>query len=147
MKTVKRWTEKEFNTLRKLHKKGLDSREIGDIMGRSYYSVSKKISLLGLANGKSVVTTPKKVKDIVSVPPIVKGIPRIESMVEKVKAKAKASGYSVIDEETPGETILEKTDKGGKVKDKAKAMTKVARQIARSNGKRITMAMFFVEDF
>lgn len=147
MKKVKRWTEKEFNTLRKLHKKGLDSREIGDIMGRSYYSISKKISILGLGNGKSVGNVPKRVKDVVSVPTVVKGIPRIESMVERVKAKAKASGYSVIDEETPGEAILERTDNGGKVKDKAKAMTKVARQIARANGKRITMAMFFVEDF
>ena len=31
-------------------------------------------------------------------------------------------------------------------RDKAKEMTSVARQIARANGKRITMAMFFVED-
>ena len=31
-------------------------------------------------------------------------------------------------------------------RDKAKEMTGVARQIARANGKRITMAMFFVED-
>jgi len=31
-------------------------------------------------------------------------------------------------------------------RDKAKEMSSVARGIARSNGKRITMAMFFVED-
>jgi hypothetical protein len=31
-------------------------------------------------------------------------------------------------------------------RDKAKEMTSAARQIARANGKRITMAMFFVED-
>jgi hypothetical protein len=31
-------------------------------------------------------------------------------------------------------------------RDKAKEMAKAARQIARANGKRITMAMFFVED-
>jgi len=31
-------------------------------------------------------------------------------------------------------------------KDKAKEMARVARGIARENGKRITMAMFFVED-
>lgn len=31
-------------------------------------------------------------------------------------------------------------------RDKAKEMASVARGIARSNGKRITMAMFFVED-
>jgi len=31
-------------------------------------------------------------------------------------------------------------------RDRAKEMTRAARQIARANGKRITMAMFFVED-
>jgi hypothetical protein len=32
------------------------------------------------------------------------------------------------------------------VRDNAKTLASVARQIARSHGKRITMAMFFVED-
>ena len=32
------------------------------------------------------------------------------------------------------------------MRDPAKAITRIARQIARENGKRITMAMFFVED-
>ena len=31
-------------------------------------------------------------------------------------------------------------------RDKAKEMSRAARHIARANGKRITMAMFFVED-
>lgn len=31
-------------------------------------------------------------------------------------------------------------------RDQAKEMARAARQIARSNGKRITMAMFFIED-
>lgn len=31
-------------------------------------------------------------------------------------------------------------------RDKAKEMSRAARQIARANGKRITMAMFFIED-
>jgi hypothetical protein len=31
-------------------------------------------------------------------------------------------------------------------REQAKDMTSAARQVARSNGKRITMAMFFVED-
>jgi hypothetical protein len=38
------------------------------------------------------------------------------------------------------------TTTSSELRDSAKAMTKVARQIARENGKRITMAMFFVED-
>lgn len=38
------------------------------------------------------------------------------------------------------------TTSSTELRDGAKAMTNVARQIARENGKRITMAMFFVED-
>ena len=35
---------------------------------------------------------------------------------------------------------------GVSTRDQAKEMARAARQIARANGKRITMAMFFVED-
>jgi hypothetical protein len=176
----KRWSEKEFETLRKLYRKGMEAMEISDNMGRTYHSVSKKISLLGLAKERALGATPKRVEISTVIAPAGRGIPRIESMVEKVKAKAKASGYSVVDEsngevtvakteketkvkdkakakakasgysvvdESNGEVTVAKTGKETKVKDKAKAMTKVARQIARANGKRITMAMFFVEDF
>jgi hypothetical protein len=38
------------------------------------------------------------------------------------------------------------TDNVPSPRDKAKEMASVARQVARANGKRITMAMFFVED-
>lgn len=50
----------------------------------------------------------------------------------KVKIKTKTGEISMGVSESP--------------RDKAKKMTSVARQIARANGKRITMAMFFVED-
>ena len=136
-----RWSENDLEKLRKLHGKGLDPREIGDKMGRTYYSISKKISLLGLTKCR---TSPLNIIGGLTIAPAGKGVSRMEGMIEKVKAKAKAKGYSVV---TPEETP--ESPKGSKkdtTKDKAKAMTKVARQIARVNGKRITMAMFFVED-
>jgi len=48
--------------------------------------------------------------------------------------------------ETKGKEETSQTPKAMNVKDSAKTLTRVARQIARSHGKRITMAMFFVED-
>ena len=47
--STNRWTDREFATLRKLHGKGMGTQEIADAMGRSFYSVSKKVSILGLA--------------------------------------------------------------------------------------------------
>lgn len=45
-----------------------------------------------------------------------------------------------------GETLSPILREETPMKDSAKEMTRVARQIARENGKRITMAMFFIED-
>jgi hypothetical protein len=134
-----RWSENDLEKLRKLHGRGLEVREIADKMGRTYYSISKKISLLGLTKSR---TSSLNIIGGVTIAPSGKGVSRIEDMVEKVKAKAK--GYSVVSPEETSESpngIKKET-----TRDKAKSMTKVARQIARVNGKRITMAMFFVED-
>ena len=42
--------------------------------------------------------------------------------------------------------VKEKVRESVDVKDNAKEMTRLVRQIARENGQRITMAMFFVEN-
>ena len=42
--------------------------------------------------------------------------------------------------------VKEKVKESVDVKDSAKEMTRLVRQIARANGQRITMAMFFVEN-
>jgi len=136
-----RWSENDLDRLRKLHGKGLEVREIADKMGRTYYSISKKISLLGLNKDRA---SSLNIIGGITIAPAGKGVSRIEDMVEKVKAKAKAKGYSVVgagDSSEGSDGIKKET-----TRDKAKSMTKVARQIARVNGKRITMAMFFVED-
>ena len=49
---------------------------------------------------------------------------------------------SVVSEISEKEEIVTNSS----TKDSAREITRVARQIARHNGKRITMAMFFVED-
>ena len=127
-----RWAKSDFATLKRLIKEGKNSAEIAMEMGRTYYSITKKKHVLGL-------TAPKVSKIRTATGTIPKASPsktKTSDVVEavKAKAKAKAKGYEVAD--TPD----------SKVKDKAKTMTKLARQIARVNGKRITMAMFFVED-
>ena len=136
-----RWSENDLEKLRKLHGRGLEVREIADKMGRTYYSISKKISLLGLTKSR---TSSLNIIGGITIAPAGKGVSRIEDMVEKVKAKAKAKGYSVVSPEETSESP--NGIKNETTRDKAKSMTKVARQIARVNGKRITMAMFFVED-
>jgi hypothetical protein len=125
-----RWVKSDFVTLKRLVKEGKNSAEIAMEMGRTYYSITKKRHIMGL-------TAPKVSKIRTATGTIPKASPsktKTSDVVEAVKAKAKAKGYEVADTQD------------SKVKDKAKTMTKLARQIARVNGKRITMAMFFVED-
>ena len=61
---------------------------------------------------------------------------------KKVKMKTKEG--KKIEVKVSSEVLPADSDKSPV--DKAKEMASVARGIARSNGKRITMAMFFVED-
>ena len=134
-----RWTEKEFATLKKLHEKGMGTQEIADAMGRTFYSVSKKISILGLAKKYA-----KRISEL-GLDPSVKG--NTPNVIDKLKEIAKKSGHKIVSgipeiTEVTSETPVVET----KIRDTSKKMTKLARQIARANGKRITMAMFFVED-
>ena len=71
--------------------------------------------------------------------------------MRKKKKRAKMKGYTTKTLETipsivsaTKDVLAESTET--KIKDTSKKMTKLARQIARANGKRITMALFFVED-
>ena len=62
----------------------------------------------------------------------------VEDVMEKLKEE---NGIS-----RPKEAEPDEEDSSTVTRDKARDMTRAARQIARSNGKRITMAMFFIED-
>jgi hypothetical protein len=63
----------------------------------------------------------------------------LKSVEGKVYRMGKRSGVEMSAPEV-------KSTVSGGLKSNAKDFTKVAREIARRNGKRITMAMFFVED-
>lgn len=140
--STNRWTDKEFATLRKLHGKGMGTQDIADAMGRSFYSVSKKVSILGL--GKKYA---KRVPEFPELDPSPSVKSKTPNVMEKLKEIAKKSGHKIVSgipeitEMTSGNTADET-----KIKDTSKKMAKLARQIARANGKRITMALFFVED-
>ena len=63
----------------------------------------------------------------------------LKSVEGKVYRMGKRSGVEMCTPEV-------KSPVSGGLKSNAKEFTKMAREIARRNGKRITMAMFFVED-
>lgn len=124
------WSDSEYDKLRDLYSLGMSVSSIADKMGRTVYSITKKISLLGLSKVSSPV-----ISDVVPVESL-----KNQGLINELKNRAKEKGYSI------GAKNPSVSDSGLNVKDKSKRISKLAREIARANGKRITMAMFFVED-
>ena len=94
---------------------------------------------------KTLVTQKKTTKEIAQI------MKRTEAAIHNRKyvEGIKVHGETPQQTKSPSPTVSEPevmTTTSSELRDSAKAMTKVARQIARENGKRITMAMFFVED-
>jgi hypothetical protein len=100
-------------------KEGKAIKEISDALGRTPASVVWQKSQMGLTK------TTKKIK--------------AESKSPKIKT-SKGKEVKIPTGVTQVETPVTIT------REQAKDMSSAARQIARANGKRITMAMFFVED-
>jgi IS30 family transposase len=117
-RNMSKWTKQDRKTIKTMTKEGKSIKEISDELGRTPAAVIYQKSQMGL-------TKPKQVK--------------VEAKTPKVKTskgKEVKMPTSVSQVETP-QTIT---------REQAKDMSSAARQIARANGKRITMAMFFVED-
>lgn len=111
-----KWSKTDRKTLKTMVKEGKTLKEIAEELGRSVGSVGYQKSMMGLSDSRT-----KKVKE----PKEIKvKLPSGKKMSVKVASDEPVS--------TP--------------KDKAKDLARVARGIARENGKRITMAMFFIED-
>ena len=95
---------------------------------------------------KTLVSQKKTTKQIAQI------MKRTEAAIHnrKYQEGIKVHGETPQQTKSPSPTVTEpevmSTTPSSELRDSAKAMTKVARQIARENGKRITMAMFFVED-
>lgn len=116
------WTKSDRKTLKTMVKEGYTIKDIAEKLGRTPAAVIYQKSQMGLTKvtkGTKVVKTAKVTKT-----------PKIKTKEGKVVAEAN----------TPPQIESVST------RDQAKEMSRAARQIARANGKRITMAMFFVED-
>lgn len=137
-----KWTESDYNELRRLYSNGMTTNAIATKMGRTFYSISKKVSILGLS---------KEAKNELGLYGLGVANSKTTKMIDELKKRAKMKGYTTKTLETipsivsaTKDVLAESTET--KIKDTSKKMTKLARQIARANGKRITMALFFVED-
>jgi hypothetical protein len=117
-RNMSKWTKQDRKTLKSMSKEEKTIKEISDALGRTPAAVLYQKSQMGLTKTKSIKV---KVKS-----------PKIKTS----KGKEVKIPTGVTQVETPV-TIT---------REQAKDMSSAARQIARANGKRITMAMFFVED-
>jgi hypothetical protein len=110
------WTREELNILEVMTNDRRSNADISVILNRTPAAVAFKKSVMGYTSNKKRV-------------PIPVDVPKIKSKKKVIQVEVEASKISSVT-----------------TRDKAKEMAKAARQIARANGKRITMAMFFVED-
>lgn len=126
------WTAEEDAKMQKLFNDGVPVAVIAKKMGRTYNSVaSRRKRITNSVDTKATShTTKKEVK-----------APKSSKLVrDLVKVAAKAKKITI-----PASNVVN-VETAKTPRDNAKDLTKVARTIARKNGKRITMAMFFVED-
>jgi hypothetical protein len=117
-RNMEKWTKQDRKTLKSMSKEGKAIKEISDALGRTPAAVIYQKGQMGLTKPKSIKVKAK--------------IPKIKTS----KGKEVKIPTGVTQVEAPA-TIT---------REQAKDMSSAARQIARANGKRITMAMFFVED-
>jgi IS30 family transposase len=117
-RNMSKWTKQDRKTLKTMSKEGKPIKEISDALGRTPAAVVYQKTQMGLTKTKAIKVEVK--------------VPKIKT--SKGKEVKMPEGLAPL-EQAP--TIT---------KEQAKDMSAAARQIARANGKRITMAMFFVED-
>ena len=127
------WTPQEDAKMTKLFNDGVPVAKIAIMLGRTYNSVASRRKRLvnSPTENKTIVTKTKKKVETPKSSKLVKDLVKAANKTKKITIPAS----NVVNVETT------KTPR-----DNAKDLTKVARTIARKNGKRITMAMFFVED-
>ena len=128
------WTPQEDAKMEKLFNDGVPVKDIANKLGRTYNSVASRRKRLATSLNvpvANIVTKTKKKVETTKSSKLVKDLVKAANKSKKITIPA-SNVVSVETTKTP--------------RDNAKDLTKVARTIARKNGKRITMAMFFVED-
>jgi hypothetical protein len=121
----KKWSPTEISVLKQMSDMGMNSQEISKILGRTQTAVAYQKSAYGIRQNKSVNFT---------------GL----GTYDKDSVEVKESPVEV--KESPRRTKEISGELKNPMRNPSKEITRIARQIARENGKRITMAMFFIED-
>ncbi len=129
------WTKEDRKKLKSLVKEGKSILETAEILGRTPAAIVFQKREMVLTNLKKKTKVAKSSDS----DPLYGDV---SSDTKKTTKKVKASKKVKVNTKT-GEISMEVSESP---RDKAKEMASVARQVARANGKRITMAMFFVED-
>lgn len=125
LNTSRRWTREDLNILKVMVTDRRSNADISVVLSRTPAAIGFKKWVMGYRfNGKKIPI------------PVPVNAPNINSKKNKITVPSPV---------IPDLLDLPKTS-SVTTRDRAKEMAKAARQIARANGKRITMAMFFVED-
>lgn len=119
----KSWTKDDLKNLKVMIKSGLTTKEIAKVMGRTAHAVGYQRTLLSKGSNDRVSS-------------------KVRSEVAKAVKNVKVSKPSKVVKVVKESSVASPAG----MRDAAKDMASAARQIARANGKRITMAMFFIED-
>lgn len=124
LNTSRSWTREDLNILEVMTNDRRSNADISVILNRTPAAVAFKKSVMGYTSNKKRIPIPVDAPKIKSKKKIIQVSPPVPSPVPLDLTKISSVT----------------------TRDQAKKMSKAARQIARANGKRITMAMFFVED-
>lgn len=145
--------------LKQMTKDGKSNSQIAQALGRTVGAISFQKNAMKLTPGKKKVWSEWTVEELSHLNRMVKedGISLHEAAKKFGRSLADVSlafvgGAKALPQERKGvRPTSEKSRKGVRPteatpRDNAKEMTRLVRQIARANGQRITMAMFFVEN-
>lgn len=141
------WDNSSRNMLKELISKGLPVKKIAKVMGRTPNAITYQKSMMGLTTPNPVRVSKGKPKNFINLLDLIKkakesNMTKVPKMPAAIKSKivAKRTAPIVAPPEAPV------VNPSNVTREHAKDITRSAREIARANGKRITMAMFFVED-
>lgn len=146
MKTNK-WTKHDDKQLLKMVRQGASREEIAKSLGRTPGAISFRKHKIRAS--EAVETDPSlwseaDIRVLLRMTEEGASATEIGDALGRTRASVLTKRSHLRERKTEAEET--KTSEPVNVRDNAKTLASVARQIARSHGKRITMAMFFVED-
>lgn len=142
------WDNSSRNMLKELISKGLPVKKIAKVMGRTPNAITYQKSMMGLTTPNPVRVSKGKPKNFINLLDLIKkakesNMTKVPKMPAAIKSKIVAKRVTAPIVAPPEAPVVNPSNV---TREHAKDITRSAREIARANGKRITMAMFFVED-